>query len=100
MLISYQSRSIHGAALAVLLGAGPLWGAGFALYETSARSVALGGATVGAPRAAATGHRVSAQVHTLLHANDGNGNGHREYAGVAMAPERVIPLDDDELKDF
>ena len=59
-----------------------------------------GRATVGAPRAAATGHRVSAQVHTLLHANDGNGNGHREYAGVAMAPERVIPLDDDELKDF
>ena len=54
MLISYQSRSIHGAALAVLLGAGPLWGAGFALYETSARSVALGGATVGAPRGAAT----------------------------------------------
>lgn len=48
----------------------------------------------------ATGQHVAAQVHTLLHANGGNGNGHRQYAGVAVAPERVIPLDDDELRDF
>lgn len=46
---------------------------------------------------------VAATVHTILHANDrgnGNGNGRRQLAGVVAAPERVIPLDDDELKDF
>jgi long-chain fatty acid transport protein len=57
------------AALAALLGAGQLWGAGFALYETSTRSVALGGATVGSPRGADTIYDNPAGMTALPGAN-------------------------------
>ena len=47
-------RAHHLLALAIVLCASHLLAAGFALYETSARSVALGGATLGSSQGAAT----------------------------------------------
>ncbi|MRS11957.1 MAG: hypothetical protein EG823_02655 [Actinobacteria bacterium] len=48
-------------------------------------------------------HRLSQSVHAMLgqHSNGGNGNG-RQMVGVAarLRPEEVVPLNDDELKDF
>ena len=41
-------------ALALMLGAGSARAAGFALYETSSRGIALGGATLGSPTGAET----------------------------------------------
>jgi long-chain fatty acid transport protein len=44
----------HLLALAVMFGTGSALAAGFALYETSSRGIALGGATLGAPTGAET----------------------------------------------
>ncbi len=48
------NRTCHLFALAILLGAGHVSAAGFALYETGARSVALGGAILGSSQGAST----------------------------------------------
>lgn len=39
-------------------------------------------------------------VSPLVSGHQDDGNGHREHAVVAVRPEHVIPLDDDELKEF
>ncbi len=54
MLTSKLQRKGYLVILALTLGATHIWAAGFALYETSSRGVALGGATVGSPRGAST----------------------------------------------
>lgn len=49
-------------------------------------------------RSGADTAHVTDRVRTILHAHEGSGN--RQYTGSAISPERVIPLDDDDLKDF
>lgn len=63
-------------------------------------------AFVTAPRSQASGS-LSSHVHQILHSDEavrsGDGNGHAGRVNVsaaALRPEAVIPLDDEELKDF